>query len=118
MPALTRPRQKTSTLAIDREREKNTHTHTLLADGVSWVRTSEQRNGFQPHFKGPSLHLRTFSEHRFNDFRDLFNSGKRRKNATSVAPGATKGPQSDEKNNSQTLPLQLHARTHTFKHVS
>lgn len=50
----------------------------------------------------------TLSEHKFNDFEDLFNSCKRKKDTISAAQGWSKGISESNKkknNNAETLPL-------------
>lgn len=71
MPALTRPARKQVRSLSTESTAVLLPAKTLLADAVSWVCTSEQKNGFQQCFKGPSGFC-TLSEHTFNDFEDPF----------------------------------------------
>lgn len=57
MPALTRPARKQVHSLSTENTAVLLPAKTLLAAAVSWVSTSEKRNGFQLHFKKPSGYL-------------------------------------------------------------
>lgn len=79
MPALTRPARKQVHSLSTESTAVLLPAKTLFADAVSWACTSEQRNGFQLHFKEPSGVSAHFLSTNLMTFKTFFNNSKRKK---------------------------------------